>query len=53
MKSEKFNTKQTNTWCPGCPNFSILQATKTALTDLVNKKKIKHKDIAIAANRSI
>ncbi len=49
MKSEYFNTKEENTWCPGCPNFGILQAVKLALTDLVNQKKIKTRNIAIAS----
>ncbi len=49
MKPQYFDTKEENTWCPGCPNFGILQAVKEALTDLVNEKKIKAKDVAIAS----
>ena len=49
MDVKNFDTKEENTWCPGCPNFSILQALKMALTELVNNKTLEHKDIAIAA----
>jgi len=30
-------TKETITWCPGCPNFMILESVKQALTNLINK----------------
>ena len=30
-----FSTKAKNTWCPGCTNFMILSAYKSALNDLV------------------
>ncbi len=33
-----FNTKQEITWCPGCPNFSILASVKKALQELNLKK---------------
>lgn len=46
MKSQYFSTKEEITWCPGCPNFKILEATKGALADLVNEGRIKTKDIA-------
>ncbi len=48
MKPQDFNTKEENTWCPGCPNFAILQAFKMAMADLVNEKKVKAKNIAIS-----
>lgn len=47
MKIRDLNTKEENTWCPGCPNFSILETSKEALVDLVNGKKIGAKDITI------
>lgn len=47
MKPQDLNTKEENTWCPGCPNFSILQAFKTALAELVTEGKIQVKDTAI------
>jgi len=47
MKSSKeLNTKYAITWCPGCPNFKILDSTKMALTSLM-KKGYKRKDFAI------
>jgi 2-oxoglutarate ferredoxin oxidoreductase subunit beta len=48
MRPQDFNTKEVNTWCPGCPNFAILQAVKLALADLVSENKIEAKNIAIA-----
>lgn len=33
-----FDTKETITWCPGCPNFLILAAVKKALSELNLKK---------------
>jgi len=49
MKMQYFNTKEPVTWCPGCPNFSILHSAKEALAELVNEKKIKAKNIALAS----
>jgi 2-oxoglutarate ferredoxin oxidoreductase subunit beta len=46
MKPEDLNTKEESTWCPGCPNFGILEAIKMALAELVNENKIKIKDTA-------
>ena len=34
MKPQDLNTKEENTWCPGCPNFGILQAVKEAVASL-------------------
>jgi 2-oxoglutarate/2-oxoacid ferredoxin oxidoreductase subunit beta len=47
MKPEDLNTKEENTWCPGCPNFGILEAAKRALAELVNEGKIKIKDTVV------
>jgi len=33
-----FDTKQPITWCPGCPNFCILESVKKALSNLGKKK---------------
>jgi len=49
MEVKDFDTKEKNTWCPGCPNMGINQAVKLALAELVNENKIKTKDIAISA----
>jgi 2-oxoglutarate ferredoxin oxidoreductase subunit beta len=37
IDKEKFGTKNVNTWCPGCPNFLILEAVKRALSNLTSK----------------
>ena len=34
MKIEDLSTKEKNTWCPGCPNFNILEAAKKAVAEL-------------------
>jgi len=47
MKPEDFGTKETNTWCPGCPNFGILQSAKEALAELANEGKLSVKDAAL------
>ena len=49
MRIQDLNTKEENTWCPGCSNFGLLQTAKNALVELVNEKKIKTKNIAIAS----
>lgn len=43
------NTKMEKTWCPGCPNFQILEAFKEAAAELGNENKIKIQDTAIVA----
>lgn len=40
------NTKIEKTWCPGCPNFLILEAFKEAAAELDSENKIKIKDTA-------
>lgn len=49
MKIQDLKTKEENTWCPGCTNFALLQTIQEALVELINRKKIKHKDIAMAS----
>lgn len=33
----KLGTKNENTWCPGCPNFMILESMKKAIVSLISK----------------
>jgi len=33
----KLDTYCQNTWCPGCPNFGILEAVKRAISELIEK----------------
>ena len=49
MEPKDLNTKEENTWCPGCANFGILQATKEAISELTNEKKIKVKNVTIVS----
>lgn len=49
MKPEDFFSKETNTWCPGCPNFGILASVKEALAELANEGKISAKDTSLVA----
>ncbi len=40
MKKNNLSNLETyckNTWCPGCPNFGILEATKRAISELIEK----------------
>lgn len=39
-------TSQPITWCPGCPNFMILESAKNAISNLINQKFAKQKDFA-------
>ncbi len=41
------DTYAEKTWCPGCGNFGILAAFKSAVTQLVNEKKISVNELAI------
>ncbi len=45
MKIQDLETKQVNTWCPGCLNNRILLAAKQALVNLVNQKQVKRKNL--------
>ena len=36
-KKIEIGTKETITWCPGCPNFLVLEAYKRAITNLINQ----------------
>jgi 2-oxoglutarate/2-oxoacid ferredoxin oxidoreductase subunit beta len=43
-------TKEVNTWCPGCPNFLILESVKTALAGLISKGVYKQEDFAMTTD---
>lgn len=49
MEPKDLNTKEENTWCPGCPNFVILDVAKRALAELANEGKIKIQNSAVVA----
>ncbi len=42
-------TNQQNTWCPGCPNFMILESVKQTITKLINKG-AKQEDFAMVTD---
>lgn len=47
---ETLSTKQPMTWCPGCPNFMILESVKQSIGELVDKKKFKKEDFCFVAD---
>lgn len=49
MEEKDFGTKEINTWCPGCPNFGILNSAKEALSELVNEGKLNAKNTALVS----
>ena len=44
---DKLKTNYEITWCPGCPDFMILESAKKAFSDLIEQKFCKHEDISI------
>lgn len=47
---EKLGTKEPITWCPGCPNFMILESVKQAIGELVDNKKLKKEEICFVTD---
>jgi 2-oxoglutarate ferredoxin oxidoreductase subunit beta len=43
------STKYKINWCPGCPNFAILEAFKQATTDLVTTGKLKIENLVVGS----
>ncbi len=43
-------TKEKITWCPGCPNFMILESVKQTIGDLVDKKIYKKDDFCFVSD---
>jgi len=37
MNPKNLDTYCQNTWCPGCPNFAILESVKRAISELIEK----------------
>ncbi len=50
MEIKDIQTKEPNTWCPGCTNMGILRAIQEVLVELVKDNKIKKKNIATACD---
>ncbi len=45
---EKLETNITNTWCPGCGNFGILQAVKLAVDEMITKGTPREKIVVVS-----
>ncbi len=54
MKTIKNNnslsTKETITWCPGCPNFMILESVKKTIEKITNSKKYNKSDFMMTTD---
>lgn len=48
--SKELQTKEPITWCPGCPNYMILESVKQTLDKLIKSKKYKHTDFAMTTD---
>lgn len=49
-KNKSFKTKIKPTWCPGCPNFMILEAVDKTFQKLINEKYCTQKDFCITTD---
>ncbi|MEM4230332.1 MAG: thiamine pyrophosphate-dependent enzyme [Candidatus Pacearchaeota archaeon] len=45
-----FDTKVKNTWCPGCPNFLILDAFKRVICELVTSGQKKKEELVLVSD---
>lgn len=47
---EKISTKEVITWCPGCPNYLILESVKQTIAKLIDSGEFKQTDFAMATD---
>ena len=47
---ELLKGKSENTWCPGCPNFMILDSFKQTIANFIDEKKYKKENFAITTD---
>jgi 2-oxoglutarate/2-oxoacid ferredoxin oxidoreductase subunit beta len=47
---DQLKTDSPITWCPGCPNFMILEAVKQTIADYIDSKKYRQEDIVLTAD---
>lgn len=47
---EELSTKENMTWCPGCPNYMILEGVKQTISKLIDSKKYKQEDFAMTTD---
>jgi 2-oxoglutarate ferredoxin oxidoreductase subunit beta len=47
---DSLSTKGKATWCPGCPNFMILESIKQTLAKLIDEKNFRKEDFCMVAD---
>ncbi len=47
---DKLKTNEEITWCPGCPNFMILESFKQTIAGFIDRKQYKQTDFAITTD---
>jgi len=47
-KEQKLRTEAESTWCPGCPNHLVLESTKKAIGEKIEKGEMNREDVSIA-----
>lgn len=47
---DKLKTSSENTWCPGCPNYMILEGVGQTISKFIDDKKFKQEDFAITTD---
>jgi 2-oxoglutarate ferredoxin oxidoreductase subunit beta len=47
---DKLGTKEEITWCPGCPNFMILESVKRTIAELIDNKKYKQEEFVMSTD---
>lgn len=47
---QNLSTEAPITWCPGCPNYMILEAVKQTISNFIEEKKYKQTDFAVATD---
>jgi 2-oxoglutarate ferredoxin oxidoreductase subunit beta len=50
ITKDNVSTKEVITWCPGCPNFLILESVKQTLVKLINSGEFKQTDFAMSTD---
>jgi 2-oxoglutarate/2-oxoacid ferredoxin oxidoreductase subunit beta len=47
---QNLQTKETITWCPGCPNFMILESVKGAISEMIEQGGYSQKDFVMTTD---
>lgn len=48
MEKEELDTGAEKTWCPGCPNFMILESMKRVISEKIESGDLEHEKISMA-----